>query len=230
LEGIIKSINQNKLGEYTFGYTLDREYKDHFFHCSSLIDCSIEELNAGDAVEFRIGLGNTGKEQALDVRRKDGDTAEAPSAAPRPRAVLIVSLSIFRRDGKLDPSRYFYLQDGQETESGEYYQQQEPFPMRLRHELGEDGVIILLTTEAARAETEVLFRGSQIRRSPETFFMERVRAVPGLENVSFRSVWVDQDDPEPAIREVAEFLRSLKTPEAVPEVYLAPTAVSGARS
>ncbi len=192
----------------------------HFFHRSSLIGCSIDELSEGDAVEFRVGIGGNGKGQALDVRRIGPVPPDPAPAPPAKRPVLIVSLSTFPRSGKLEACRFRCLQDGQEADSGEYYCQQEPFPMHLRRELSEGGEIILLATGETQTEVTVECGGETFAASPLSFFKDRVLAVPGLEGTRFLPVTLEQDAPEGAIREVVEHLRSLRADGLAPEVYL----------
>ncbi len=222
-EGTVTAVKMNERGEYTYGFitsTADEKEDNCFFHKTSLIGCSIDELKKGDKVKFRLGVGNNGKEQALDVEKYNPVTSEEPDVPPAICSVLIVSLSTFPANGNLSPCRYFYLQNGAAAESGEYFCQQEPFPMRLRQELCGGGEIIMLTTEAARAETKVVFQDETLQTSPMDFFIARVRSVPGLETIRFQAVDLDEKSPETAIREVVEHLRSIKMQGAVPRVYL----------
>ena len=147
------------------------------------------------------------------------DAADMPAEDfPAADAVLIVSLSTF--PGELRPCRYVYRKEGQAEESGTYYYQQEPFPLRLRDRLGKNGEILMLTTPESRKSREVLREGSSLSTSPMEYFMDAVRAVPGLENVRFHAVEVEQDAPAGAIKEVVEHLRAQKRGGTVPKIYL----------
>jgi len=144
---------------------------------------------------------------------------DAKTAAAGPvGAVLIVSLSTF--PGELRPCRYVYREEGQAEERGTYYYQQEPFPLRLRDRLGENGEILMLTTPETRTVREILREGSALRTSPMEYFMEAVRAVPGLEGVRFHAVEVEQDAPAGAIKAVVEHLRAQKSGGTVPKIFL----------
>ncbi len=61
--GIIKNINS----ERGFGFITDTEGKDHFFHCTRVLDKKFDSLVKGDKVEFSIG-DNKGKEVAVNVK------------------------------------------------------------------------------------------------------------------------------------------------------------------
>ena len=41
---------------------------DTFFQANNLIDVEFNSLNVGDELEFEIGEGKNGKQQAIDVR------------------------------------------------------------------------------------------------------------------------------------------------------------------
>ena len=203
----------------SYGFVRDDGGQTHFFHMSSLIDCSFDQLSEGDVVEFRIGIGSNGKEQALDVRKMGSVSPEPVPAALAKQPVLIVSLSTFPRSQKLEACRFCCLQKGQE-DSGEYFCQQEPFPIHLRQEFSEGGEIIMLSTEETQKEMTVECGGEMFTASPLSFFKDRVLAIPGLNNTRFLPVTVEQDAPEGAIREVVEHLRSLRADGLSPEVYL----------
>lgn len=50
-----------------WGFITDTEYKDHFIHCSSIVMDGRKQLSEGDIVEFEVGQGANGKEQAVNV-------------------------------------------------------------------------------------------------------------------------------------------------------------------
>ncbi len=58
-----------RLTDKGFGFIAQEgEEKDLFFHSSSLIDLTFEELNEGDAVEFEVEQSDKGP-RAVDVKR-----------------------------------------------------------------------------------------------------------------------------------------------------------------
>lgn len=50
-----------------YGFITDSEGKDYFFHHSSIQMEGFRTLNEGDIVEFEVGNGTTGREQAVNV-------------------------------------------------------------------------------------------------------------------------------------------------------------------
>lgn len=62
-KGKVKWFN-NKKG---YGFITDSEGKDVFVHYSAIMCDGFKSLNDGDIVEFEIGEGTTGREQAVNV-------------------------------------------------------------------------------------------------------------------------------------------------------------------
>lgn len=62
-KGKVKWFN-NKKG---YGFITDSEGKDVFVHYSAIMCDGFKSLNEGDIVEFEIGEGTTGREQAVNV-------------------------------------------------------------------------------------------------------------------------------------------------------------------
>lgn len=62
--GTVKWFNNQK----GYGFITDLEGKDHFIHYSSiLMENGRKQLSEEDIVEFEIGNGNNGREQAVNV-------------------------------------------------------------------------------------------------------------------------------------------------------------------
>ena len=62
--GTVKWFNNQK----GYGFITDLEGKDHFIHYSSiLMENGRKQLSEDDIVEFEIGNGNNGREQAVNV-------------------------------------------------------------------------------------------------------------------------------------------------------------------
>lgn len=50
-----------------YGFITDQDDKEWFFHHSSVIMKGYKRLDKGDIIEFEIGNGNNGREQAVNV-------------------------------------------------------------------------------------------------------------------------------------------------------------------
>ena len=62
MKGTIKVLKEG------FGFiTSDETQGDTFFHANNLENTEFNELRVGDTLEFEIGEGNNGKQQALNV-------------------------------------------------------------------------------------------------------------------------------------------------------------------
>ena len=61
--GTCKWFNSQK----GYGFITDSEGKEHFVHHSSIIMDGFRFLNEDDIVNFELGAGNDGREQALNV-------------------------------------------------------------------------------------------------------------------------------------------------------------------
>lgn len=63
MQGTVKWFNSQK----GYGFITNSEGKDLFIHYSNLIMDGFKALNEGDIVNFEIGAGNDGREQAISV-------------------------------------------------------------------------------------------------------------------------------------------------------------------
>lgn len=50
-----------------YGFITDSEGKEHFVHQSSIVMEGFRYLNEDDIVNFEVGIGNNGREQAVNV-------------------------------------------------------------------------------------------------------------------------------------------------------------------
>jgi CspA family cold shock protein len=57
-----------RLMDRGFGFIQTAEDKDVFFHRSDLIDVQFADLREGQEVEFEMGRGRDGRQQAVKVR------------------------------------------------------------------------------------------------------------------------------------------------------------------
>ena len=64
-KGTVKWFN-NKKG---YGFITDLEGKDIFVHYTEIVVDGFQTLNNGDIVQYEIGEGSTGREQAVNVRK-----------------------------------------------------------------------------------------------------------------------------------------------------------------
>lgn len=66
MRGIVKWFDSKNKG---YGFITDSDGKDHFVHCSSIqMKSKFRFLSEGDIVDFEIGNGTTGREQAVNVQ------------------------------------------------------------------------------------------------------------------------------------------------------------------
>lgn len=63
MQGTIKWFNAKK----AYGFITDSQDKEHFFHHSSIVMDGFRHLNEDDIVNFELGTGNNGREQAVGV-------------------------------------------------------------------------------------------------------------------------------------------------------------------
>lgn len=63
MQGTVKWFNSQK----GYGFITDSEGKDVFVHHSSIIMDGFRHLNEDDIVNFELGAGNNGQEQAVSV-------------------------------------------------------------------------------------------------------------------------------------------------------------------
>lgn len=64
MRGIVKWFNDQK----GYGFITDENSKSHFVHYSSILMDGRKKLSEGDIVDFEIGNGTTGREQAVNVQ------------------------------------------------------------------------------------------------------------------------------------------------------------------
>lgn len=64
MQGTVKWFNTQK----GYGFITDSEGKDIFVHHSNIVMDGFRLLNEDDIVNFEIGAGNNGKEQAVNVQ------------------------------------------------------------------------------------------------------------------------------------------------------------------
>ena len=62
MKGTIKVLKQG------FGFIQSEESEnDVFFHANNLQDVDFDSLNEGETLEFEVGEGQNGKEQAINI-------------------------------------------------------------------------------------------------------------------------------------------------------------------
>lgn len=68
MKGYIKNLVPNNNGDITFGFICGEDNEDYFFHKSSLVNCSINNIDVRDDVDFKIAHTERGV-QAVNVRK-----------------------------------------------------------------------------------------------------------------------------------------------------------------
>lgn len=63
MRGTVKWFNSQK----GYGFITRDDGKDYFVHCSSILMNGHKQLSENDIVDFEIGNGTTGREQAVNV-------------------------------------------------------------------------------------------------------------------------------------------------------------------
>lgn len=63
MQGTVKWFNSQK----GYGFIVDSEGKEHFVHHSNIVMDGFRHLNEDDVVNFELGTGNDGREQAVSV-------------------------------------------------------------------------------------------------------------------------------------------------------------------
>ena len=63
MQGTVKWFNSQK----GYGFIVDSEDKEHFIHHSSIVMDGFRHLNEDDIVNFELGAGKDGREQAINV-------------------------------------------------------------------------------------------------------------------------------------------------------------------
>ena len=75
------NIDEIRYGTYGFIFTDDG--KRYFFHKNNkLVNCTMRQLEEGDCVEFTIGTGDDGREQAFNIRKMYQSSAESTTTNP----------------------------------------------------------------------------------------------------------------------------------------------------
>lgn len=64
MQGTCKWFNAQK----GYGFIIDQEGKEHFVHHSNIVMNGFRHLNEDDIVNFDLGAGKDGREQAVDVK------------------------------------------------------------------------------------------------------------------------------------------------------------------
>lgn len=64
MRGTVKWFN----GDKGYGFIIDNDGKDWFFHHSNVIMDGYKHLSIDDIVDFEVGIGKNGREQALNVK------------------------------------------------------------------------------------------------------------------------------------------------------------------
>lgn len=92
--------NIDEIRDNSFGFIFSDEGRRVFFHKSNLKNCTIRELEEGDGVEFEMGIGNNGREQALQVRKRFQVSSQAMTTNPGIHPSAKENLSHFNEDEK----------------------------------------------------------------------------------------------------------------------------------
>ena len=84
--------NKNAKGHFTFGFIQSEDGTDYFFHKTNLSNCTIQQLEEGDSVEFEIDFDDTKqKSYAINVRKRfssSEDSSETIVTAGRNKAII----------------------------------------------------------------------------------------------------------------------------------------------
>lgn len=82
--GNITTICANAKGYKTYGFILGEDNQTYFFHKNSLTNCSMSQIQEGDAVEFEItpSLREPGKMDAISIRKRPTSSTEIQYANP----------------------------------------------------------------------------------------------------------------------------------------------------
>ena len=64
MQGTVKWFNSQK----GYGFITDSDGKEHFVHHNNIVMDGFRYLSKDDIVEYELGAGNDGREQAVDVR------------------------------------------------------------------------------------------------------------------------------------------------------------------
>ena len=154
------------------------------------------------------------KEEAPPEKDDLVDDYAKADKPPVVKNLLIVSLSTFPKN---DMGKCVFRHG---EDYGEYFYQQEPFPMHLREKLSDGGEILMLATPQTREQVQKKAGQEEFTDSPQGYFIKRVRNIPGLEGVLFKSISMDLEDPISTVSEVVEHLRTVKQNNGIEDMVL----------
>lgn len=80
--GLVVFGNIDEIRDNSYGFINAEDGRRVFFHKSQLENCNIRALEEGDGVEFSIGIGSNGKEQALRVRKRNQSSNQSTMPVP----------------------------------------------------------------------------------------------------------------------------------------------------
>ncbi len=92
--------NIEQIINYSYGFIYTEEGQSVFFHKSQLRNCSINQIEEGDAVEFIIGRGDNGKNQALNIRKRYQSAGQITVANPGLHPTVKENWNHFNSDEK----------------------------------------------------------------------------------------------------------------------------------
>lgn len=101
MNGNILLLKENKYGSKTYGFITGEDGKEYFFHKSSIINCTIFQLEEGDTVEFVPNIKyNENRNRATNVRKKYSSIGDTVTNDVNPGINPNVNLDKFNDDEK----------------------------------------------------------------------------------------------------------------------------------